>query len=152
VPAVALQSERFAEVADFFSIGTNDLTQFTLAVDRGNDRVASLFRELHPAVLDLVARSVAAARARGIPVSVCGEIASDPRVTALLVGLGVDSLSMSPAYLSLVKQVLGTFTLAEAQALAEEVCAQPDAAHVDRLLAAFLTAHSGDLASALGVG
>lgn len=151
VPAVALQAERFAEVADFFSIGTNDLTQFTLAVDRGNDRVASLFRELHPAVLDLVARTTKAARARGIPVSVCGEIAADPRVTALLVGLGVDSLSMSPAYLSLVKQVLGTFTLAEARALADDVCAQPDAAHVDRLLAAFLTAHSGDLASALGV-
>jgi len=152
VPAVAIQAERFAAVADFFSIGTNDLTQFTLAVDRGNDRVAPLFRELHPAVLDLVARAIRAAHARGIPVSVCGEIASDPRVTPLLVGLGVDSLSMSPAYLSIVKQVLRTFTLAEARALAEAVRAEPDPAQVDRLLASFLSTHSGDLASALGVG
>ncbi|HIL57260.1 MAG TPA: phosphoenolpyruvate--protein phosphotransferase, partial [Rhodothermales bacterium] len=117
VPAVALMAERFARIADFFSIGTNDLTQFTLAVDRGNDLVASRYRELHPAALGLVARTVEAAHAHGITVSLCGEMAADPRITPLLVGLGVDVLSASPAYLSLVKRVLRMLTMDEARDL-----------------------------------
>ncbi len=151
VPAVALLADKFARVVDFFSIGTNDLTQFTLAVDRGNDLVAGLYRELHPAVLSLIARTVEAARDAGIPVSVCGEIAADPRVTPLLVGLGVDTLSVAPAYLSLVKRVLRAFTLAEAQELAERACRQPDAASVERLLGFFLACHNRDLATLLGL-
>lgn len=147
VPAVALMADRFAEAVDFFSIGTNDLTQFTLAVDRGNDRVAGRFRELHPAVLALVARTVAAGRAAGLPVSVCGEIAADPRVTPLLVGLGVDTLSAAPAYLSLVKRVLRAFTMAEARALAVNALAQRDAGAVESLLQAFLASHNDDLAA-----
>ena len=152
VPAVALQAATFAREVDFFSIGTNDLTQFTLAVDRGNDLVADLYHELHPAVLALVERTVRAADAAGIPVSVCGEVAADPRVTPLLVGLGVRTLSASPAYLTLVKRVLRAFTLSEAQDLAARALRQPDAGSVRRLLDYFLACHNRDLADLLGLG
>ena len=151
VPAVALLADVFAKHVDFFSIGTNDLTQFTLAVDRGNDLVAGLYRELHPAVLGLIAQTVAAAQAVGLPVSVCGEIAADPRVTPLLVGLGVDTLSASPAYLTLVKRVLRAFTLDEAQDLARRALRQADAADVRRLLDHFLACHNRDLAALLSL-
>ena len=151
VPSVALLAPTFARHVDFFSVGTNDLTQFTLAVDRGNDLVAGLYRELHPAVLGLVARTVEAARGAGIPVSVCGEIAADPRVTPLLVGLGADALSASPAYLTLVKRVLRAFTLDEAQDLAARALRQPDAESVARLLDYFLACHNAELAALLGL-
>ena len=151
VPAVALLADRFAKHVDFFSVGTNDLTQFTLAVDRGNDLVSSLYRELHPAVLELIARTVEAAKAAGIPVSVCGEIAADPRVTPLLVGLGVDTLSVSPAYLALVKRVLRAFTLDEARDLADRARRQTEAEEVERILNYFLACHNRDLAALLGL-
>ena len=151
VPSVALQAGLFARNVDFFSIGTNDLTQFTLAVDRGNDLVAGLYRELHPAVLGLIAQTVEAAQAAGIPVSVCGEVAADPRVTPLLVGLGVRALSASPAYLTLVKRVLRAFTLEEAEDLARRALRQPDADAVRRLLDYFLACHNRDLADLLGL-
>lgn len=149
VPAVALMAERFARIADFFSIGTNDLTQFTLAVDRGNDLVASRYRELHPAALGLVAKTVEAAHARGITVSLCGEMAADPRITPLLVGLGVDVLSASPAYLSLVKRVLRMLTMDEARDLALRALRQPDSDAVSRLLDHWLVCHNEDLAALL---
>ncbi|MDT0632535.1 phosphoenolpyruvate--protein phosphotransferase [Rubrivirga sp. S365] len=151
VPSVALLAATFARHVDFFSVGTNDLTQFALAVDRGNDLVAGLYHELHPAVLGLVRQTVEAAGGAGIPVSVCGEVAADPRVTPLLVGLGVTSLSASPAYLSLVKRVLRAFTLDEAQDLARRALRQPDAASVGRLLDYFLACHNQDLAALLGL-
>ncbi|WP_095511123.1 phosphoenolpyruvate--protein phosphotransferase, partial [Rubrivirga marina] len=151
VPSVALQAGLFARNVDFFSIGTNDLTQFTLAVDRGNDLVADLYRELHPAVLGLIAQTIEAAKVAGIPVSVCGEVAADPRVTPLLVGLGVDTLSASPAYLTLVKRVVRAFTMDEAEDLARRALRQPDADAVRRLLDYFLACHNQDLAELLGL-
>ena len=151
VPAVALLAETFARHVDFFSIGTNDLTQFTLAVDRGNDLVAELYQELHPSVLNLVRRTVEAADAAGLPVSVCGEVAADPRVTPLLVGLGIRTLSASPSYLTLVKRVLRAFTLDEARDLADRALRQPDAAAVRRLLDHFLACHNQTLAALLGL-
>ena len=150
VPAVALLAERFAAEADFFSIGTNDLTQYTLAVDRGNDLVAGHFSELHPAVLALIKRTVDAGKKAGIPVSLCGEMAADPRVTPLLVGLGLDALSASPAYLTLVKRVLRAMTYEEAQLLAEAALAQPDAHGVIQLLSRWMQEHNADLAALLG--
>ena len=152
VPAVALMADRFARACDFFSIGTNDLTQFTLAVDRGNDLVAGRYRELHPSVLGLIARTVEAAHSRGIPVSLCGEMAADPRITPLLVGLGVDVLSASPAYLALVKRVLRMLTMAEARDLAHRALRQPDSDAVARLLNHWLVCHSEDLAALLAPG
>ena len=151
VPAVALLADRFARAVDFFSVGTNDLTQFTLAVDRGNDLVAGRYRELHPAVLGLVATAVQAAERHEITVSVCGELAGDPRVTPLLVGLGVDALSASPASLPLVKRVLRAFSMDEARGLARRALRQPDAEAVARLLDHFLTCHNRDLSVLLGL-
>lgn len=152
VPAVALMADRFARIADFFSIGTNDLTQFSLAVDRGNDLVAGRYRELHPAVLQLVSSTIEAAHSRGIPVSICGEMAADPRITPLLVGLGADVLSASPAYLSLVKRVLRDLTMPEARDLAHRALRQPDSDAVSRLLDHWLVCHNEDLAALLAVG
>ena len=151
VPAVALMAEHFAAEVDFFSIGTNDLTQYTLAVDRGNDLVAHRYRELHPAVLHLIRRTIQAGHDAGIPVSLCGEMAADPRVTPLLVGLGLDALSASPAYLPLVKRALRAMTFAEAHTLARTALAQPDADRVAQLLRRWLHDHTPDLAAVLGV-
>lgn len=149
VPAVALLADRFAAEADFFSVGTNDLTQFTLGVDRNNDLVAGRYRELHPAVLCLLEKTIAAAHAAGIPVSLCGELAGDPRATALLVGLGFDALSASPAYLGLIRRVLTSLTRPDAQALAAAALAARDADEVAALLAGWLHAHTPELAAVL---
>ena len=150
VPAVALLADRFAAEVDFFSVGTNDLTQFTLAVDRGNDLVAGLYRALHPAVLCLLAQTCEAAHRVGKTVSVCGELAADPRATPLLVGLGVDALSASPAALGFVRRVLRSHTLLEAQTLAQDALAQSTAQGVQDLLDDFLALHNRDLAALIG--
>lgn len=132
VPAVALQASLFAEAVDFLSIGTNDLTQYVLAVDRGNDRVADRYDALHPAVLELIQRSVKAGRATGTPVALCGEVAGDVYALPILLGLGLDTLSVSPPYLPAVKHIVAQTSLAEAKALADEVLAAPDAGIVRR--------------------
>lgn len=104
VPSATFISDRLAQEADFFSIGTNDLVQFTLAVDRGNSKVASLFIPHHPAVLQMIAQTIKSAKKHKIPVSVCGEMASDPYCAALLIGMGVHELSMTPGRLLIMKK------------------------------------------------
>jgi phosphotransferase system enzyme I (PtsP) len=106
VPSAAICADVLASECDFFSIGTNDLTQYTLAVDRGNERVAHLYNPLHPAVLALIARSVEAAQRADIPVSVCGEMAMNPLAVPMLVGLGVGELSGTPSQVPLVKEIV----------------------------------------------
>lgn len=106
VPAVAVRAAAFVPHSDFFSIGTNDLTQYTFAVDRGNPKVSGYFRHHHPAVYTLIGMTVRAAAAAGIPVAVCGELASDPDAAAVLVGLGIRDLSMSSAAIGEVKMRL----------------------------------------------
>ena len=138
VPATALMAARFAAEVDFFSIGTNDLTQYVLAVDRGNDLVADRFDELHPAVLALIHRTVEAAHAEGILVSLCGEMASNPRATPILVGLGVDELSASPAYLPEIKRVIRSMCLDQAQALAADALQAESAAEVEAMVEVWL--------------
>lgn len=118
VPSAALIADTLAQKADFFSIGSNDLIQYTLAVDRLNEKVASLYQPTHPAVLKLIDLTVQAAKANGRPVSVCGEMASDPVLAVLLVGMGVNELSMTPSQIPNVKYALSQVTQANAQALA----------------------------------
>lgn len=118
-PAAALSAELFAERCDFMSIGTNDLVQYTMAVDRGNERVASLYRPLHPVILRLIRNVVKAAEHAGIWVSVCGEMAASPLYIPLLLGLGIRELSMSPVSLAPAKHVVRNMKYIDAEILAE---------------------------------
>jgi phosphotransferase system enzyme I (PtsI) len=104
VPAAALAAEWFARKLDFLSLGTNDLIQYTLAIDRTDDAVAHLYDPLHPAVLSLIDLTLKVGLKMGKPVSVCGEMAGDPRLTRLLLGMGLTDFSMHPAHVLAVKQ------------------------------------------------
>ena len=106
VPSAALTADLLAEEADFFSIGTNDLIQYTLAVDRTDDRVSRLYEPLHPAIIRAMRLVVRAGRHAGIPVAVCGEMAADPVLLTLLVGLGLREFSMAPTAIPLAKRVI----------------------------------------------
>lgn len=121
LPSAALNAARFAQEADFFSIGTNDLVQYTMAADRGNEAVAYLYQPTNPAVLKLIDMTVHAATEAGIPVAVCGETAADPILGVLWIGMGVTELSMSCSYIPVLKKVLRELTFADASALADEV-------------------------------
>ncbi|MEM9294882.1 MAG: phosphoenolpyruvate--protein phosphotransferase [Planctomycetota bacterium] len=131
VPSAALQAEAFAQEVDFFSIGTNDLIQYTLAVDRGNERIASLYSGAHPAVVRLVREVVRAADRAGVHVSLCGELSGDREYTMLLLGLGLRSLSVTPPAIPSVKQVVRSVSLAQCQRLARRAGAidSPREAH-----------------------
>jgi phosphoenolpyruvate-protein kinase (PTS system EI component) len=106
IPAAAVRADQFAPEVDFFSIGTNDLTQYTMAAERGNARVAALADPFQPAVLELLLKVVAAGHAHGKWVGVCGELAGDPLAIPLLVGLGIDELSMSTPMIPRAKQLI----------------------------------------------
>ena len=123
VPSAALCADAFAREVDFFSIGTNDLVQYTMAADRGNALVNYLYQPTNPAVLKLVDMTIRAADGAGIPVCVCGESASDPVLGVLWVGLGAKMLSMSPSYVPLIRKVLRSLTIAEARDIASEAVA-----------------------------
>ncbi len=120
VPSTVFQADSIAERVDFLSIGTNDLTQYLLAVDRNNGRVADLFDSLHPAVLKALVCTVEAAHRHGKPVSVCGEMAGDPAGAALLVGMGVDSLSMSASSLLRIKWVVRSLSMGRSRELLDQ--------------------------------
>jgi len=134
-PASALIAAQLAPLADFFSIGTNDLTQYTLAMDRGNPQLAPRLDAVHPAVLRLIAQTTEAARAHGRFVGVCGGLASDPAAAALLVGLGVHELSAVPAVIPQLKERLGAVTLTACRELAARSLRCDSAAAVRELLA-----------------
>ncbi|HHX34773.1 MAG TPA: phosphoenolpyruvate--protein phosphotransferase [Gammaproteobacteria bacterium] len=121
VPSAVYQARELARMADFLSVGSNDLTQYLLAVDRNNARVAALYDYLHPAVLMALKEVVNAARAEGKPVSICGEMAGDPVAAVLLLAMGFDSLSMNSTHLPKVKWLLRKMTLKHAQELLSEV-------------------------------
>lgn len=121
VPAAVYQAHELAKRVDFISVGTNDLVQYLLAVDRNNPRVATIYNALHPAVLRALQQIVKAAHKAGKPVSVCGEMASDPVTTVLLLGMGFDALSMSARALLRVKWAIRNFSYEKAQALVKEV-------------------------------
>ncbi len=122
VPSAALMAGSFVREVDFFSIGTNDLIQYTLAVDRTNEKVQSLYTAANPAVLKLMKDVIRAGRRRGIPVSVCGEVAGDPEYTMLLLGLGLRSLSAAPSRLPYLKRVIRSVDIAQCERLARTAC------------------------------
>jgi len=128
VPAAALSVKMFLRHFDFLSIGTNDLIQYTLAIDRADESVAHLYDPLHPAVLRLVADTIAECRAQGKAVSVCGEMAGDPMLTRLLLGLGLRSFSMHPTQILTVKQEVLRADAARLQGWAQQVMASDEPA------------------------
>lgn len=121
IPAAAVLAEEFAKEVDFFSIGTNDLTQYTLAVERGNAAVAHLYAPEHPAVLRLIAMTAQAAAERHIPCGMCGEAAGDPKLAPAFVGMGVNELSMSPRRVPAVRKLLSGLTMDECRQAAEKL-------------------------------
>jgi phosphotransferase system enzyme I (PtsI) len=139
VPSAALTIDLLAAEADFFSIGTNDLIQYTLAVDRTDDRVSRLYEPLHPAILRILRLVARGARRRGLAVSVCGEMAADPVMLPLLAGLGLREFSMAPAAIPLAKQVVRGLRVADAARLASRALRAATAAEVERTLAEFLS-------------
>jgi phosphoenolpyruvate-protein phosphotransferase (PTS system enzyme I) len=134
VPGAALAADALAQVSDFLAIGSNDLTMYTLAVDRANEQVANLFDPLHPAVLRLIQFTVGAALRARIPVSICGEMAGDPRYTAILVGLGLRELSMTPSNIPKVKQRFRQMDAVAAATRANLIMDQVDAGRIMTLL------------------
>lgn len=120
VPSAAVMTKEFAEEIDFISIGTNDLIQYLMAVDRGNDLVSNLYQEFSPVVIRTISHIVERAKQNKIPVSICGEMAADTLAIPLLVGLGLDSLSMSPTTILYAKRIIRNFEFKKAKTLAEE--------------------------------
>jgi phosphoenolpyruvate-protein phosphotransferase (PTS system enzyme I) len=138
VPSAALTADLLAEEADFFSIGTNDLIQYCLAVDRTDDRVSRLYEPLHPAILRMIRLVARAGRRRGIPVAVCGEMAADPVLLTVLVGLGLTEFSMAAAAIGGAKQVLRGLSAAEARRVTRLALGARTPAEVERTLTEFL--------------
>ncbi|MEK9724300.1 MAG: phosphoenolpyruvate--protein phosphotransferase [Rhodospirillaceae bacterium] len=134
VPGAALAADALARASDFFAIGSNDLTMYTLAADRANEHVAHLFDPLHPAVLRLIQFATGAALRARIPISICGEMAGDPRYTALLLGLGLRELSMSPASIPRVKQRIREMDALAAATRVNLIMDQTDSGRIATLL------------------
>jgi len=143
VPSAALTADLLAAEADFFAVGTNDLIQYTLAVDRTDDTVSRLYEPLHPGILRTLRNVSRAARRRNIRVSVCGEMAADPVLLTLLVGLGLTEFSMSPSAIPLAKQVLRDLNAADATRAAGRALRASTAADVERELIEFVAPRTG---------
>jgi len=134
IPAAALALPMFMRKLGFLSVGTNDLIQYTLAIDRTDDAVAHLYDPLHPAVLQLVAQTISRANRAGVPVAVCGEMAGDPNLTRLLLGLGLRNFSMHPAQLLAIKERVLKTSIADIQAMAARVLRSTDSRRTQELL------------------
>jgi phosphotransferase system enzyme I (PtsI) len=134
IPSAAVIADLLAREVDFFSVGTNDLIQYALAIDRINEQVAYLYEPLHPAVLRMLRTVVSAAHNEGIWVSMCGEMAGDPLYSLLLVGLGFDELSMTPASIPLVKRMIRSVTYGQASDLSPRLFGCATAQEVEKLL------------------
>jgi len=130
VPSAAITADLLAPHADFFSIGSNDLIQYFLAVDRGNETVSYLYEPLHPAMLRTIRFVVDSAHQAGIPVGVCGEMAADPMLVVVLVGLGLDELSMNAPFIASVKDIIRKLSLQEAREIADQALRLPTAQEI----------------------
>jgi phosphotransferase system enzyme I (PtsI) len=138
VPAAASTADLLAREADFFTIGTNDLIQYCLAVDRADERVSGLYEPLHPAILRTIFMVRRAASRQRIPVSLCGEMASDPALLTLLVGLGLTEFSMTAGAIPVAKQVLAEVNAKELAELARRIMRLPTAAEIEQELVTVL--------------
>jgi phosphotransferase system enzyme I (PtsI) len=138
-PSAAVAADLLAREVDFFSLGSNDLIQYTLAVDRVNEKVAHLYEPLHPSVLRLIQSVIDAGHHQGIWVGMCGEIAGDPTMAAILVGMGIDELSMGPLRIPEIKQVIRQLRLSDARALVRELLAKASAEEVRETIASHIT-------------
>ncbi|RVU75687.1 phosphoenolpyruvate-protein phosphotransferase PtsI [Pantoea dispersa] len=137
-PASALIARHLAKEVDFFSIGTNDLTQYTLAVDRGNDLISHLYNPMTPSVLGLIKQVIDASHAEGKWTGMCGELAGDERATLLLLGMGLDEFSMSAISIPSIKKIIRNTNFEDAKALAEQALAQPTAEDLMNLVNKFI--------------
>jgi len=137
-PAAALEADAIAPLVDFFSIGSNDLTQYTLACDRGNEQLGYLFQALDPAVLRLIGRVIDAAHTAERWAGLCGELAGRRRAIPVLLGLGLDEFSMTPRAIPEAKQIIRALTLAEAQEIAQEALSMSEVGEVKAYLGSVL--------------
>jgi phosphotransferase system enzyme I (PtsI) len=138
VPSAAVLADVIAERVDFMSIGTNDLVQYILAVDRGNERIAHLYQNLHPAVLRLLREVISAAHQKGIWVGMCGEMAADPLATLLLIGMEIDELSVSPIAVPEIKRIIRAVDFPEAASITEKVMEMTSAAEIEHYMMRYL--------------
>jgi len=145
VPSAALMAREIAKEVDFFSIGTNDLIQYTVAVDRGNNYVAHLYKPTHPAVIRLINMTVLAAKENGIWTGVCGEMASDLRLTPLLIGLGVEELSVGAPNLPSIKKAIGTLSLSDCSEMVDQALQCSSSPNIMQLTVDMAKSHYGEL-------
>ena len=141
-PSAAVNAKFLAKEVDFFSIGTNDLTQYTLAVDRGNELISHLYNPMSPSVLGLIKQVIDASHAEGKWTGMCGELAGDERATLLLLGMGLDEFSMSAISVPHIKKLVRHVSYQEAKALADEALQKPTTAEIEQLIQAFLAEKS----------
>jgi phosphotransferase system enzyme I (PtsI) len=134
IPSAVTMADVFAKHVDFFSIGTNDLIQYALAIDRGNEHVAHLYEPFHPAILRMIQQVVIAAKSAGIKVALCGEMAGDPLCTIILVGIGLDELSMNAQSIPIIKQIIRAISMKEAQADLERIMQMETALEVRKYI------------------
>ena len=137
-PSAAVNAKFLAKEVDFFSIGTNDLTQYTLAVDRGNELISHLYNPMSPSVLNLIKQVIDASHAEGKWTGMCGELAGDERATILLLGMGLDEFSMSAISVPRIKKLIRNVNYQDAKFLAEKALQQPTAAEIEQLISDFL--------------
>ncbi len=134
IPSAAMTSDILAKEVDFFSIGTNDLIQYSIAIDRVNKNVAYLYEPLHPGILRLISQTIEAAHSNHIPVGMCGEMASDPKYTLLLLGMGLDQYSTNADALLKIKKIIRSMSLAEAQEIAQQALSYASASEIEHFI------------------
>jgi phosphotransferase system enzyme I (PtsI) len=147
IPSAALTGDLLAEEADFFSIGTNDLIQYSLAIDRVNKNVAYLYEPLHPGILRLLVQIIQAGHAKGISVSMCGEMASDPKYTILLLGMGLDQFSVNADALLKIKKIIRSVSFEEAQQIAQQALSYTTASETEAFIVGYMESHFPDVFS-----